>query len=302
MTSRDIALAETTGGRLHITDASNAARTMLYNIHTGTWDSMLLEALQIPHEILPVVCPSSHVYGLTEPSAFLGSALPIAGMVGDQQAALFGQACFSPAMVKQTYGTGGFLLLHTGTTPVPSPHGLLTTVAWDLGARTDYALEGSMFIAGAVFGGLFTLGTARRAEVAQTPAGPVTPPAGQTPATTKAPSPPAAQIGPAIIRQITTRLNLTADQKEKIRPIVTRAAEDLQRLRRENLQDTTRVMERMYADVSASLTPEQRTELEEMKRKMQERVENERKKRGEVPPPEGGRKSPNANAPRPPSE
>jgi glycerol kinase len=139
-----------TGGRLHITDASNAARTMLYNIHTGTWDPMLLEALQIPHEILPVVCPSSYVYGLTEPSAFLGSALPIAGMVGDQQAALFGQACFSPAMAKQTYGTGGFLLLHTGTTPVPSRHGLLTTVAWDLGVRTDYALEGSVFIAGAV--------------------------------------------------------------------------------------------------------------------------------------------------------
>lgn len=139
-----------TGGRLHITDASNAARTMLYNIHTGTWDPMLLEALQIPHGILPVVCPSSYVYGLTEPSAFLGSALPIAGMVGDQQAALFGQACFSPAMAKQTYGTGGFLLLHTGTTPVPSRHGLLTTVAWDLGVRTDYALEGSVFIAGAV--------------------------------------------------------------------------------------------------------------------------------------------------------
>jgi glycerol kinase len=97
-----------------------------------------------------VVCPSSYVYGLTEPSAFLGSALPIAGMVGDQQAALFGQACFSPAMAKQTYGTGGFLLLHTGTTPVPSRHGLLTTVAWDLGVRTDYALEGSVFIAGAV--------------------------------------------------------------------------------------------------------------------------------------------------------
>jgi glycerol kinase len=139
-----------TGGRLHITDASNAARTMLYNIHTGTWDPMLLEALEIPHEILPVVCPSSHVYGLTEPSAFLGSALPIAGMAGDQQAALFGQACFSPAMAKQTYGTGGFLLLHTGMIPIPSPHSLLTTVAWDLGVRTEYALEGSVFIAGAV--------------------------------------------------------------------------------------------------------------------------------------------------------
>lgn len=159
----------------------------------------------------------------------------------------------------------------------------------------------SVFIAGAVFGGLFTVGSARRAMAAHKQPGPVvTPPGSQPPG--KAPPPPA-PLGPAIIRQITTRLSLTADQKEKIRPIVTRAAEDLQRLRRENLQDTTRTMERMYADVSAMLTPEQRTELEEMRRKMQERVENERKKRGEVPPPEGGRKNGSAPAaPRPPSE
>jgi glycerol kinase len=139
-----------THGQLHITDASNAARTMLYNIHTHAWDPMLLEALQIPHAVLPEVRPSSHVYGLTQPAAFLGAALPIAGIVGDQQAALFGQACFTPGMAKHTYGTGGFLLLQTGTTPIPSPSGLLTTVAWDLGDRTEYALEGSVFIAGAV--------------------------------------------------------------------------------------------------------------------------------------------------------
>jgi len=139
-----------TGGQLHITDASNAARTMLYNIHQRTWDAVLLEALQIPDGILPQVRPSSQVYGLTYPAAFLGAALPIASIAGDQQAALFGHACFVPGMAKHTYGTGGFLLLHTGTTPIPSPNGLLTTVAWDLGDRTEYALEGSVFIAGAV--------------------------------------------------------------------------------------------------------------------------------------------------------
>jgi glycerol kinase len=139
-----------TRGRLHLTDASNAARTMLYNIHKRTWDTTLLEALQIPPAILPEVRPSSQVYGLTDPAAFLGATLPIAGIAGDQQAALFGQACFMPGMVKHTYGTGGFLLLHTGTSPTPSSHGLLTTVAWELGDRTEYALEGSVFTAGAV--------------------------------------------------------------------------------------------------------------------------------------------------------
>jgi glycerol kinase len=139
-----------TRGQLHITDASNAARTMLYNIHERTWDTTLLDALYIPREILPEVRPSSYVYGLTDPAVLLGAALPIAGMAGDQQAALFGQACFMPGMAKHTYGTGGFLLLHTGTIPMPSPNGLLTTVAWDLGEGTEYALEGSIFVAGAV--------------------------------------------------------------------------------------------------------------------------------------------------------
>ncbi len=139
-----------TCGRLHITDPSNAARTMLYNIREHTWDATLLEALHIPRAALPEVRPSSQVYGETDPSAFLGVALPIAGIAGDQQAALFGQACFTSGMAKHTYGTGGFLLLHTGTTPVPSPAGLLTTVAWELEDRTEYALEGSIFMAGAV--------------------------------------------------------------------------------------------------------------------------------------------------------
>jgi glycerol kinase len=139
-----------THGRLHITDPSNAARTMLYNIHQGTWDTTLLEALKIPREILPEIRPSSEVYGYTEPATLLGIEAPIAGIAGDQQAALFGQACFVPGMAKHTYGTGGFLLLQTGTTPMASPTGLLTTVAWDIGGQRDYALEGSIFVAGAV--------------------------------------------------------------------------------------------------------------------------------------------------------
>jgi glycerol kinase len=142
---------------------------MLYNIYQGTWDMALLEALRIPPAILPEVRPSSHVYGLTDPAAFLGAALPIAGMAGDQQAALFGQACFVPGMAKHTYGTGGFLLLHTGAVPIPSANGLLTTVAWDLGERTEYALEGSVFIAGAVIqwlrDGLKLLASAEDSEV-----------------------------------------------------------------------------------------------------------------------------------------
>ena len=158
-----------TRGQLHITDASNAARTMLYNIHNRTWDTTLLEAMQIPREILPEVHPSSHVYGLTNPAAMLGVELPIAGIAGDQQAALFGQACFMPGMAKHTYGTGGFLLVHTGPMPVPSPNGLLTTVAWDLGERTEYALEGSVFMAGAVIqwlrDGLQLLASAEISEV-----------------------------------------------------------------------------------------------------------------------------------------
>jgi glycerol kinase len=138
-----------TRGQLHITDPSNAARTMLYNIHTGTWDTTLLELFKIPYDILPQVRLSSQVYGYTDPAAFLGAALPIAGIAGDQQAALFGQACFTPGMAKQTYGTGAFLLMYTGSSAVASPTGLLTTVAWDRGDQVAYALEGSTFIAGA---------------------------------------------------------------------------------------------------------------------------------------------------------
>jgi glycerol kinase len=158
-----------TRGQLHITDASNAGRTMLYNIHNCTWDTTLLEAMQIPREILPQVRPSSHPYGLTNAAAMLGVELPIAGIAGDQQAALFGQACFKPGMAKQTYGTGGFLLLHTGPMPVPSSNGLLTTVAWDLGEHTEYALEGSVFMAGAIIqwlrNGLQLLASTEHSEV-----------------------------------------------------------------------------------------------------------------------------------------
>lgn len=136
------------GGRLHVTDYSNASRTMLFNIHTLDWDGEILAALDIPRAMLPQVLPSSHVYGYTDP-AVLGAAIPIAGAAGDQQAALFGQACFRPGDAKNTYGTGCFLLLHTGDRPVPSRHGLLTTIAWGLGGRVEYALEGSVFIAGA---------------------------------------------------------------------------------------------------------------------------------------------------------
>jgi len=138
------------GGRLHITDASNASRTLLFNVHTGDWDDVLLEAMRIPRSILPKVVPSSQVYGETDPAVFFGAALPIAGIAGDQQAALFGQGCFAAGSAKNTYGTGAFLLTNTGTIPVPSKTGLLTTVAWRIGEKTTYALEGSVFIAGAV--------------------------------------------------------------------------------------------------------------------------------------------------------
>jgi glycerol kinase len=137
-----------TGGRLHVTDVSNASRTLLFNIHTLQWDSELLELLDIPRAMLPEVRSSSEVYGETEPH-LLGAAVPIAGDAGDQQAALFGQACFEPGSAKNTYGTGCFMLLNTGSQPVPSEKGLLTTVAWKIGSNTSYALEGSVFIAGA---------------------------------------------------------------------------------------------------------------------------------------------------------
>ena len=137
-----------TGGRVHVTDYSNASRTMLFNISTLDWDEELLRLMDIPRSMLPVPQPSSCVYGETDP-AFFGGPIPIAGTAGDQQAALFGQACFAPGQAKNTYGTGCFLLMNTGETPVFSHSGLVTTVAWGLDGRVNYALEGSIFVAGA---------------------------------------------------------------------------------------------------------------------------------------------------------
>jgi len=137
-----------TGGERHLTDASNASRTLLFNIHDGTWDNELLELLRIPPAVLPEVVDSSQVYGQTA-ARFLAERIPIAGMAGDQQAALFGQLCDRPGMVKNTYGTGCFMLMHTGNRPVVSGRNLLTTVACRMGGRTEYALEGSVFVAGA---------------------------------------------------------------------------------------------------------------------------------------------------------
>jgi glycerol kinase len=137
-----------TGGKCHITDVSNASRTLIFNIHTLQWDDELLKLLDIPRAMLPEVRSSSEVYGETD-AALFGAAIPVAGIAGDQQAALFGQACFEPGSAKNTYGTGCFMLLNTGDKPVPSGKGLLTTVAWQIGGRTTYALEGSVFVAGA---------------------------------------------------------------------------------------------------------------------------------------------------------
>ncbi len=137
------------GGALHITDPSNASRTMLYNIYSGDWDEDILAHLNIPRSLLPKVCPSSMVYGETVSHLF-GAPIPLAGMAGDQQAATFGQACLSPGMAKNTYGTGSFLLMNTGESGVPSECGLLTTIGWQLsGGPVIYALEGSVFITGA---------------------------------------------------------------------------------------------------------------------------------------------------------
>jgi glycerol kinase len=137
-----------TGGRRHVTDCSNASRTLIYNIHEGRWDQEVLEILDIPREMLPDVRSSSEVYGETEPILF-GAPIPIAGAAGDQQAATFGQACFEPGSAKNTYGTGCFLLLNTGEAPVSSTHGLITTIGWTVNGRVTYCLEGSVFIAGA---------------------------------------------------------------------------------------------------------------------------------------------------------
>jgi len=136
-----------TGGKLHVTDPSNASRTMLFNIETGAWDRALLKLFNVPASVLPEVRSSSEVYG--EASQVL-PGVPIAGIAGDQQAALFGQACTKPGMVKNTYGTGCFMLMNTGTKPIRSKNQLLTTVAWRINGKTEYALEGSIFIAGAV--------------------------------------------------------------------------------------------------------------------------------------------------------
>lgn len=137
-----------TGGERHVTDASNASRTLLYNIHSGEWDPVLLKVLGIPAALLPEIVPSSQVYGETA-SRLLASRVPIAGIAGDQQAALFGQVCDRPGMVKNTYGTGCFMLMHTGESPVASSSNLLSTVASRTGDRTEFALEGSVFVAGA---------------------------------------------------------------------------------------------------------------------------------------------------------
>lgn len=138
-----------TGGRVHVTDYSNASRTMLFNIHELKWDKEILDLLEIPQVMLPEVRPSSEIYGESDPIIF-GGPIRIAGAAGDQQSALFGQACFEEGQAKNTYGTGGFMLVNTGTKPVESKNGLITTIAWGIGDEVNYALEGSVFISGAV--------------------------------------------------------------------------------------------------------------------------------------------------------
>jgi glycerol kinase len=139
-----------TGKKLHVTDYSNASRTMLYDIHQRRWDAEMLRYFHIPERILPAVEASSHICGTTSPGAFLGLEIPISGIVGDQQGALFGQTCFRKGLSKNTYGTGCFLLMNTGEKPVISKNNLLTTIAWGIGRKVEYALEGSIFIGGAV--------------------------------------------------------------------------------------------------------------------------------------------------------
>jgi len=137
-----------TGGKIHVTDYSNASRTMLFNINTLKWDQEILDILNIPAAMLPKAVPSSEIYGYTD-AALFGAPIPISGAAGDQQAALFGQACFHPGDAKSTYGTGSFLLMNTGETPIFSENGLVTTIAWGLDGKVHYALEGSIFVAGA---------------------------------------------------------------------------------------------------------------------------------------------------------
>ncbi|MFP4067959.1 MAG: glycerol kinase GlpK [Spirochaetaceae bacterium] len=138
-----------TGGEVHVTDYSNASRTMLFNIHTLDWDDTLLSAMGVPRAMLPEVAESSRVYGHTATDTFGGARIPIAGAIGDQQGALFGQACFEAGMAKNTYGTGSFVLMNTGEKPIASETGLLTTMAWGLEGRVEYALEGAVFVTGA---------------------------------------------------------------------------------------------------------------------------------------------------------
>ncbi|ART64371.1 glycerol kinase GlpK [Kushneria marisflavi] len=157
-----------TGGEVHVTDVSNASRTMLFNIRERKWDPELLELFGVPESMLPEVKSNSEVYGHVMPKYLFGHEVPIAGMAGDQNAALFGQGCFKPGMAKNTYGTGCFTLMNTGTEATPSSNGLLTTVAWEVEGTMEYALEGSVFVAGSVIqwlrDGLRMLGRASDSE------------------------------------------------------------------------------------------------------------------------------------------
>ncbi|MBE0399571.1 MULTISPECIES: glycerol kinase GlpK [Halomonas] len=157
-----------TGGAVHVTDVSNASRTMLFNIRDRQWDPELLELFGVPESMLPEVKSSSEIYGNILPKFLMGQEVPIAGIAGDQNAALFGQACFEPGMAKNTYGTGCFTLMNTGTHATPSKNGLLTTVAWEVDGTLEYALEGSVFVAGSVIqwlrDGLRMLGKASDSE------------------------------------------------------------------------------------------------------------------------------------------
>lgn len=137
-----------TGGKVHVTDYSNASRTLMFNIHTLEWDDEILTVLGVPRDMLPEVKPSSCIYGMTDAKLF-DENIPIAGAAGDQQCALFGQTCFAPGEAKNTYGTGGFMLMNTGDKPVASKNGLVTTIAWGVDGKVEYALEGSIFVAGA---------------------------------------------------------------------------------------------------------------------------------------------------------
>jgi glycerol kinase len=138
-----------TAGRTHVIDYSNASRTLLFNIRNVDWDDKLLKEMNVPRQILPATRPSSEVYALTDPSVFFGAAVPVAAAIGDQQGALFGQACFAPGKVKATYGTGGSLVMNIGTKPILSKTGLLSTIAWGINGRVEYALEGLLYVVGA---------------------------------------------------------------------------------------------------------------------------------------------------------